>query len=461
MTNSDTQVSQVEQLPLPGLVELDVLEESADAKSIFSDPAFANNKTLPIHRWVPWIAGFSSRFVEDALRNYLPEHATVLDPFSGVGTTLVEALAHGHIAVGFEVNPYAALACRAKCSIYEVDLKSFSAHLAGLQEFYVRAVESGYEPRSQPPDGFRTRAAFYSPKVLHKVLIALDYIGGMEDRGLQEFFNLAFASTMVRYSNYSYEPSLSRRLSSGKEDIIDFPVGAALIQKLRDMHDDIEWWHKNVPNTGQVARIIDDTFFKHAAYLKPESIDLVITSPPYLNNYHYNRNTRPQLYWLGYADKPGDLKELEGSNFGKYWQTVRGLDSIALEPALVGTEIETTIDSIRSLHPEKGVYGGSGWANYAATYFNDCLKLGTGIQTLLKPGCTALVVMGNSILQGVSIPTDEYFGLIAQIAGLELIEIHIPRKTRVGNSIIKSDVRVEKAGKSHKLYEAVIELRKR
>jgi hypothetical protein len=72
-----------------------------------------------------------------------------------------------------------------------------------------------------------------------------------------------------------------------------------------------------------------------------------------------------------------------------------------------------------------------------------------------------LVVIGNSILQGVSIPTDEYFGRIAESVGLELMGIEIPRATRVGNSIIQSDVRVVKAKDAHRLYEAIVELRKR
>jgi hypothetical protein len=70
-------------------------------------------------------------------------------------------------------------------------------------------------------------------------------------------------------------------------------------------------------------------------------------------------------------------------------------------------------------------------------------------------------VIGNSILQGVLIPTDAYFGKIAEAVGLELVRIDIPRSTRVGNSIIKSDVRVAKAQDKHQLYEAVVELRKR
>lgn len=56
--------------------------------------------------------------------------------------------------------------------------------------------------------------------------------------------------------------------------------------------------------------------------------------------------------------------------------------------------------------------------------------------------------------------TDQYFGQIAESVGLELLDIEIPRKKRVGNSIIKSDVRVEKAKKADQLYEAVVKLRK-
>jgi hypothetical protein len=115
---------------------------------------------------------------------------------------------------------------------------------------------------------------------------------------------------------------------------------------------------------------------------------------------------------------------------------------------------------IKKMNPEKGVYGGSGWVNYAISYFNDCYRFSKGIEFTLKQGGTALVVIGNSILQGVTIPTDEYFAKIAESVGLEIVEIHIPRSKRIGNSIIQSEVRVSKATKGHRLYEAVVELRK-
>jgi hypothetical protein len=133
---------------------------------------------------------------------------------------------------------------------------------------------------------------------------------------------------------------------------------------------------------------------------------------------------------------------------------------LVLNFSLPGTDITERLESLRTLNPEKGVYGGGGWANYAISYFNDCHRFATGIRYSLKPGGVALVVIGNSILQGVLIPTDQYFGKIAESVGLQLVRIDVPRATRVGNSIIQSDVRVGKAEDSHRLYEAVIELRK-
>src|SRR5206468_300902 len=106
---------------LPGVCEPRVgsLTQVSKLNGGFKDSAFADNKSRPIHRWIPWIAGFSSEFVRDAFSQYLPNNRTqgavVLDPFCGVGTTLIESLRCGYDAVGFEINPYAALAARAKC----------------------------------------------------------------------------------------------------------------------------------------------------------------------------------------------------------------------------------------------------------------------------------------------------------------------------------------------------------
>lgn len=96
-------------------VDLDVAGRLSNG---FRDPAFSKNKAFPVHRWVPWIAGFSAGFVDDCLAKYLGgntgKEIWVLDPFARVGTTLVQSFLRGCNVVGFEINPYAALASRLK-----------------------------------------------------------------------------------------------------------------------------------------------------------------------------------------------------------------------------------------------------------------------------------------------------------------------------------------------------------
>ena len=144
-----------------------------DDKTSFSDPSFAGNKSKPIHRWVPWIAGFSSEFVKNIIDQHLLEKGIVLDPFSGVGTTLVEAALAGHDVIGFEINPYAALACRVKLLAGKMDYKALIKTQQQLSEFYHISWQNNDMPKSAPPEKFKTRIPFYSPLVLRKVLEAV------------------------------------------------------------------------------------------------------------------------------------------------------------------------------------------------------------------------------------------------------------------------------------------------
>ena len=102
----------------------------------FRDPAFMANRGSPVHRWVPWIAGFSRHFVRDALDRYLPGPGVVLDPFAGVGTTLVEADLAGHQAIGFEINPYAAFAAREKLAASSAGARAAQGRRRGFRRVH-------------------------------------------------------------------------------------------------------------------------------------------------------------------------------------------------------------------------------------------------------------------------------------------------------------------------------------
>ncbi|MGH9429239.1 MAG: DNA methyltransferase, partial [Terriglobia bacterium] len=292
-------VTTAQQLVLPG--------SGQDAPK--QNPAFSGNKVEAIHRWVPWIAGFSATFTQQTLDEFLngrlSSRRTVLDPFAGVGTTLVEALRAGHNAVGFEINPYAALAARVKVSCAAIDTNKLRLRIRQFRRHAERRLERGAVPRRDSPLDFRTRVPFYSPNVLTKVLHCVDFIEGVEEPELADIFKLAFGSVMVSFSNYSYEPSLTTRQSVDRQPVLDADVPLIIEQKLSQMVEDISLFQSELTQRARSLRrdVYNESFFEASSYLDSGTVDLIITSPPYVNNYHYVRNTRPQIYWLG-LNKP-------------------------------------------------------------------------------------------------------------------------------------------------------------
>lgn len=428
----------------------------------FRDTAFTENRDRAMHRWVPWIAGFSASFVDSVLGRFAHgnERLTVLDPFAGVGTTLLEVLKHGHDALGFEINPYAALACRAKTNAAACDVRRLRERIEAFQERGTdRLADRSALPRSAPPQGFRSRVPFFSPEVERQVLFCLDFIAEQKTPWVRDLFRVALGSVMVSFSNYSYEPSLGTREAAGKPNVQSADVFAIVGRKLEEMAEDIvlfQSWMSDFDRPPRVGVVLG-SYLDSSDKARPHSVDLLITSPPYLNNYHYIRNTRPQMYWLGMVRSPSDLIEMERKSFGQFWQTVRTGPVIELKPHL--PELAELIRCLRKRNVERGAYGGHGWANYAASYFNDCQRFCSVTRDLLKPGATALVVIGNNILQGIEFPTDRLFAEIARREGFEIVEFHEVRSKRTGSSIVNSSVRSGSVKKMTRLYETAVEMR--
>ena len=427
----------------------------------YGEAASGRNKTLSMHRWANWIAGFSGEFANSAITQFLSrphpnslpegEGTLVMDPFAGVGTTLVEANRLGLECIGFEINPFAALVCRVKLGAANVCLAELQDAVRGYDSFMAGAALR--EPHSSPPTGFRSRIPFFSPTVERKVLLTLDYMGDLPPR-IKDIFRVAFASVMVEFSNYSYEPSLGTRPGAGKPLVDDADVTGTVGSKLRDMAADITEFQRG-ESGGEYCpdwRVYERSFFDAESCLEAASIDLVVTSPPYMNNYHYVRNSRPQLFWTGLVESSPELKRLETGNFGKFWQTVRGDGPIPLVPQL--PQLEEEIAEIRRINSDRGVYGGNGWANYVTAYMNDLNRFCGLLNNVLKPGGTAVVVVGNSIVQGREIKVEERLCEIAELRGLSVVNVTRLRE-RVGSSIVGSGARLRSRSKSA-LYDAAV-----
>lgn len=450
--------------------QLLVTPQTADRS--FQEPSSAANKSLPIHRWTNWIAGFSGEFASSTIDRYLPSpqsDSIILDPFAGVGTTLVEAYRKGITSIGFEINPFAALVCKVKLASLSIDPGALM-EAAGRYELFMGKVENGHGsalnrandtnvtlPKNSSPSGFKSRIPFFSPNVERKVLFTLDFLEDLPLQ-IQEIFRVALASVLVEFSNYSYEPSLSTRPAAGKALVLDASVGKVVSAKVSEMATDINSLQIEMANTGTHAEsnLHCASFFEAEQYVNPSTVDLVVTSPPYMNNYHYVRNTRPQLFWINLVSSSTELKVLEEINFGKFWQTVRGREPVPLNFRL--PSLESQIGEISQLNPEKGVYGGSGWGNYVTSYMNDLYRFCGLLSSTLRPNGIAAIVIGNSVIQGKEIAVEEYLSKIAGLQNLVTIDV-VKVRNRVGSSIVNTGARI--SGKSKPtLYDAVVILRR-
>jgi len=418
-----------------------------------------DNRAAPVHRWVPWIAGFSGAFVDSVLSSYLNsrrDSGIVLDPFAGVGTTLLQAAVRGHRVKGFEINPYASLSANVKLNALDINTVELDRAIKQMRND-ARKWRNGNANHSFFPQGFRSRIPFFSPMVEAQVFHALAFISEIENEAIRDLFQVAFGSVMVSFSNYTYEPSLSTRTAAGKSWIDDADVAGTLLAKLMQMRSDINWLRLEIGDDGIDKGVVhNEDFFEGNRQLEDGSVHLMVTSPPYLNNYHYARNTRPQLYWLGLISSPREQKFLEEKNFGTFWQIARTKKSVDLN--FNHPELEGILARLRQLNPEKGVYGGTGWANYAASYFNDCERFLNVLRRCLRRGGVGVIVVGNSILQGINVRVQDILGDISRMCGLELEGIYRLRTKRVGDSITASSVRgvTSKA----KLDESAVVLRK-
>jgi hypothetical protein len=164
------------------------------------------------------------------------------------------------------------------------------------------------------------------------------------------------------------------------------------------------------------------------------------------------------LYWLNFISSPNEHKHLETNNFGQFWQSVRDAETVDLNFEHRG--LAQILKQLRETRVEKGAYGGRGWANYVAVYFNDCLRFMARLKRVLTRGGAGVIVIGNSIIQGMDIRTEEILGQIGVTQGLILEGVHRIREKRVGASITQSSVRQGERSKAV-LSEFAVVVRKR
>lgn len=420
------------------------------------DISFRANKRLPIHSWFGYVAGYDAKFVRSTIDEYLSDQpdATVFDPYTGSGTTLVEAIDTGRDAIGTEINPFMAFVARNKTSwdTYPDNLNTRTREFLTnvnpqvLTAFPNRTLDS-FGSGGGAVEDVRIKAKsevpslaninnWYTKEVLEQLRILKGNIKEIKDERFKSLCLLAFASILVDVSNGGYDPSLGyRRDSDG--DIIknQANVAKSFEEKLKQFVDDVneKIISRNEPHGDALVLNSDGEEFPG---LNNECVDLLITSPPYCNNMNYIRQTRPHLYWLNYwADR--SRRKFEDNMMGSYWQIVRNHEIDMKYPT---DTLEEVTNEISKQEPEREELGGPGWARYVIRYFNDTGNALKQHYRLLTPDSYAVYVVGNSVIKDINVPVGDIFAeMVDDHFEFEVVESPIHSTNKRKSSSLRTE----------------------
>lgn len=171
-----------------------------------------------------------------------------------------------------------------------------------------------------------------------------------------------------------------------------------------------------------------------ASYTDPDSIDLIVTSPPYLNNYDYADRTRLETYFWGiynsWSDITRDVRDhlIIAATTQIRRTAMNGVDqcpSIREVNKAVHSQLQVIIQQLSELRKTKA--GKKTYDLMVAGYFEDMLKVIKNVYIILKPGSQFILVLGDSAPYGVYVPTDEIIGKLATSVGFSSYHIDVLR----------------------------------
>jgi DNA modification methylase len=251
------------------------------------------DRRRPVHNWFPMKESFSRDLVCLLAETWrLGEGDLVLDQFSGVGTTPLACRELGIDCVGFDVHPMMLLASRVKLRDYDVqELK--------------RAIEGLTEPRFEGAEievpGFVARV--FTKSVLEDISAFRRKISEVADEKTREFMLLGLAVAAMKCS-WAHKDGAAIKVVKHPVP----PLRKALEGQLMKMCRDLERF-KTRPAKASVEHC-DARKLK----LESESVDAVITSPPYLRKQEYVHAYRIEQWILGLEEPRAD--ELIGVRAG-------------------------------------------------------------------------------------------------------------------------------------------------
>ncbi len=389
----------------------------------------------PIHDWYRFVLSFPPHLVREYIEDFqLADGATVLDPFCGTGTTVVEAKLRGLNSIGIEANPFPHFASCVKTdwSVNPSALAEKAAEIARNTQL-ILSDQGISEPMSNGAKGLLLRKLpeaaaktliknSISPLPLHKTLVLLEQINRFRHCEEHGHFILALGNALTNeIGNLRFGPEVG--VGKIKSDV---PVTNAWTSQVRKMADDLR--KVQGPDYPDAMVHLADARDLGSA-LEPSSVDAVITSPPYPNEKDYTRTTRLESVVLGFYEDMAQLRRFKKTLLRS---NTRGIYKDDNDDSWVSgyARIQQIAERIEQRRIQLGKTSGFEKLYSRATklYFGGMARHFALLRHVLKPGARLAYVVGDqaSYLQ-VMIRTGELLAEIAQDLGYQVVRIDLFR----------------------------------
>lgn len=395
-----------------------------------AEVTFKAGKNEPFQRWYPYIEGYSPSFVINLIQSNNLHNINIYEPFAGTGTTIFASDIEGLNCLYSEINPLLRLLISTKIAVQSLSSSQRYKLATDFRDTFERINKSLGAIDKDLANSYKTvfgKSIYFHDTVLHTILQYSFSIKKLEKGLLQDLLKIAVATILVPVSLLKKQGDLRFKTKKELESEIK-NIDEVLPLKISEIAEDIQ----NVNFSLHASHSCLTPNAKLIGEIDSPKIGAVITSPPYLNGTNYIRNTKLELWFLGFLKSGNDLRTLRDEILTSGINDVKSANKDALSICEYSTLLKEVIFELNKKAYDRRI------PLMAMCYFNEMLQIFSSLRPKLNPHAKLLIDLGDSIFCGVHIPTDKILIEILERIGYKHESNQILRTRRSRNGCILS-----------------------
>lgn len=405
-------------------------EAIKNKKILPSEVTFKAGKNQPFQRWYPYIEGYSPSFVKTLIETNNISDTLIYEPFAGTGTTILASDSMGLDTVYSEINPLLRSLISAKIEVQSLSNERRVILANTFLEAYNNIINSlgpvDIELKNAYSKVFGS-SKYFDESVLDTILKLSYRIKQQENVLVQTLLNLAVCAILVPVSFLKKQGDL--RFKTPKERLTEIKnISDVLPIKVKEIYEDILNFDYKLSATHKCI----SPNAKSIGEAPNANIGAVITSPPYLNGTNYIRNTKLELWFLGYLKSDNDLRSLRDEILTSGINDVKASYRDSFSICELSPILNNVISELKEKAYDKRI------PLMAVCYFNEMLQVFSGLTSKLNNDACILIDLGDSIFSNVHIPTDKILIELLSSVGYSEINNQVLRTRRSRNGCILS-----------------------